>query len=177
MTTHSGSGQRLPYTDPKQQGAADFYFGINATFRYIKDRFGLDGLHAYWTGLGTRYQRPVWERWRAGGLPAVAQYWRDFFAAEPGAEVAVSERPAEVVVEVSRCPAIAHLRAHDRQIVAEYCQHCVVMGNACAGQAGMAVTVAGGNGRCVQVFTLAINGASQDPSTVASCSEPRQEVN
>ena len=75
----------LPYKDAKPVGAADFYFAINATFRFLLARFGPDGLRKYWGDLGARYFAPVASGWRTGGLAAVADYWRAFFAAEPGA--------------------------------------------------------------------------------------------
>ena len=66
----------LPYTDTKSVGAADFYMAINATFRFVLKKFGMDGLRRYWTDLGTRYFAPVTEKWKGGGLSAVADYWR-----------------------------------------------------------------------------------------------------
>ena len=42
----------LPYTDTKPVGAADFYFAINATFRFLLNRFGIEGLRRYWTEIG-----------------------------------------------------------------------------------------------------------------------------
>ncbi|MGV8845312.1 hypothetical protein [Tessaracoccus sp.] len=159
----------LPYTDAKPVGAADFYFGINATFAHIKERYGMEGLHAYWEGLGRDYQRPVWQRWAEGGLPAVAEYWETFFSHEPGAEVAVSHAGDDVVLEVIRCPAIAHLRANDREILPQFCHHCAVMGDAAAGQAGLQVRVVGGNGSCVQKFTARTDSGGQDFSEITSC--------
>ena len=73
----------LPYRDTKPVGAADFYFAINATFRFILQRFGLEGLRRYWTDLGAQYYAPVSAAWKQRGLPGVAAYWRAFFAAEP----------------------------------------------------------------------------------------------
>lgn len=143
----------LPYTDTKPVGAADFYFAINATFRFILKKLGPDGLRKYWHDLGTRYFAPVIGRWRAGGLPAVADHWRAFFAAEPGAEVQVREFPDEVMLDVKVCPAIQHLRAHGREIVPCFCEHCEVIGNAMAAAAGLRVSVEGGNGSCRQRFT------------------------
>src|SRR4051794_6069488 len=96
----------LPYRDTKPVGAADFYLAINATFRFLLNKAGIEGLKRYWHDLGARYYAPVSERWSRGGMPAVAEYWRTFFAAEPGAEVAVKELPHEIVLEVKTCPAI-----------------------------------------------------------------------
>jgi hypothetical protein len=142
----------LPYTDSKPAGAADFYFAINATFRFILGKFGIEGLRRYWTDLGTRYFAPVTARWKAGGLPAVAAYWRAFFDAEPGAEVEVSQNADEVTLEVKICPAIRHLRAHGRDILPCLCQHCYFISEAMAAPADLTVRVTGGDGSCRQVF-------------------------
>ncbi|MBI5395225.1 MAG: hypothetical protein HZA91_08025 [Verrucomicrobia bacterium] len=162
----------LPYTDTKPVGAADFYFAINATFRFVLNKFGSEGLRRYWTDLGARYFAPVTARWSAGGLPAVAEYWRAFFAAEPGAEVEVRESSDAVTLDVKACPAIKHLRAHGREIVPCFCQHCYFIGEAMAAPAGLTVRVEGGNGSCRQTF-LRRNDASapQDFARIkeASC--------
>jgi hypothetical protein len=142
----------LPYTDVKPVGAADFYAAINATFRFIEKRFGLEGLRRYWTELGERYYAPVSAQWRDGGLTGVARYWRAFFDAEPGAVVTVTEKPDEVVLEVQTCPAIKYLRDHDREIVTAFCQHCYFVSSAIGEKAGIEVRVNGGNGACVQRF-------------------------
>ncbi len=67
---------------------------------------------------------PVTERWQRGGLVAVAEYWKEFFQAEPESQVDVSLNAEEVTLSVHSCPAIAHLRRHDREIVLVFCQHC-----------------------------------------------------
>ena len=142
----------LPYTDTKPVGAADFYFAINATFRFMLARFGADGLRKYWTDLGTRYFAPVASRWKTGGLAGVADYWRAFFAAEPGAEVDVQQTADAVTLEVKVCPAIKHLRANGREIVPCFCQHCYFINEAIAAPRGLTVRIAGGNGSCRQTF-------------------------
>ncbi|WP_438479727.1 hypothetical protein [Oleiharenicola lentus] len=138
----------LPYTDTKPQGSADFYYAINATFRFVLRREGYEGWRHYLEEMGRGYFAPVNERWRVIGLPAVARYWRDFFAAEPGATVEVTEKPDRVEVNVRECPAIRHLRAGGREIVREYCQHCYLLGSARAEAAGLTMRLSGGNGSC-----------------------------
>jgi hypothetical protein len=142
----------LPYTDTKPVGAADFYFAINATFRFILERAGIDGLRKYWQDLGATYYQPVSQRWQADGLPAVAAYWRAFFKAEPGAEVEVTETADAVTLDVRVCPAIKHLRDHGRKIVPCFCQHCHFVSEAIAAPAGLTVRICGGNGSCTQRF-------------------------
>jgi hypothetical protein len=161
----------LPYTDTKPVGAADFYTAINATFRFVFARFGREGLRRYWADLGSRYHAPVSQRWAKGGLPAVAQYWREFFAAEPGGEVEVHEQNNEVRLEVRRCPAIAHLRAQGREIAPYFCQHCYFVGEAMAQPAGLSLRVCGGGGSCSQVFRPAVSElAPQNLEDIATLS-------
>lgn len=142
----------LPYRDTKPVGAADFYFAINVTFQFMLKQFGMEGLRRYWTDLGSQYMAPVSAAWKQHGLNGVAEYWRAFFKAEPGAEVEVSVRDDAVVLDVKTCPAIAHLRKHKREILPCFCQHCYYMGEATAAPAGLTVRIEGGNGSCRQTF-------------------------
>ena len=146
------SPSALPYTDSKKVGAADFYFAINTTFRFIEGRLGRAGLRRYWHDLGQGYYAPVTAAWKRGGLPAVADYWRAFFAAEPGGEVQVELTAESVTLDVRVCPAIKHLRAHAREIVPCFCQHCYYVSEAAEAPAGLTVRVEGGNGACRQTI-------------------------
>ncbi len=159
----------LPYRDTKPQGAAGFYGGINATFRFFLNRFGEAGWRDYLEELGRGYFDPVNQQWRKGGLGAIARYWRAFFAAEPGAEVAVAELPNRVEVRVKQCPAIKHLREGKCDIVREYCRHCYYLGAARAEAAGLHMRLAGGNGACVHTF--ARPEAALPPQDLAAIAE------
>ena len=153
----------LPYVDTKPQGSPDFYYGINATFRFIIHRLGIDGWRRYLEEMGRGYFAPVNRRWEEGGLTAVARYWRTFFAAEPGAVVEIIEQPDRVEVRVHECPAIKHLRAGGREIVREYCQHCYYLGSARAEVSGLTMRLKGGNGSCCHTFARPeANLAAQD---------------
>lgn len=132
--------------------APDFYFAINATFRWVHANWGDEGLERYWQAMGREHFAPVTERFAAGGLPAVRDYWRDFFCGEPGGDVTVELTGDEVVIEVRACPAIKHLRDHGREIMPRYCEHCTVVSRAMCDGAGVDVTVTGGGGTCRQVF-------------------------
>lgn len=142
----------LPYQDTKPQGAPDFYFGINATFRFIIDRMGESEWIRYLQEMGRSYFKPVNELWREGGCAAVALYWREFFAAEPGSDVEVKECAEHVEVRVNVCPALSHLRKGGREPVAQFCQHCWYLGEARAKEAGMTMRLEGGNGSCVHRY-------------------------
>lgn len=159
----------LPYLDTKPQGAADFYFGINATFRYLVLKYGRPGWVTYLADLGRSYYAPVNAQWRDGGLPAVANYWRAFFAAEPGAEVEVEEQADRVEITVKRCPAIHHLREQGRQIVPFYCQHCYYLGATRAQESGRGFRLEGGNGSCRHCYLK--DDAALPPQDMAAIKE------
>lgn len=159
----------LPYTDSKPQGSADFYFAINATFRFLLGNLGRDEWRRYLEELGRGYYSPVNRQWSLGGLPAVARYWRAFFSAEPGAVVEVVERTDRVELHVRECPAIKHLRAGRREIVREYCHHCCFLGAARAEAAGLTMRLDGGNGRCTH--TYALQSASLPPQDLRRVEE------
>ena len=158
----------LPYTDTKPVGAADFYFALNATFRFIERKLGKDGLRRYWQDLGTRYYAPVTANWNAGGLLAVADYWRAFFKAEPGAEVTVEQLTDAVVIEVKTCPIIKHLRDNQRAIMPDFCEHCYFVSEAMAQPAGLCARISGGNGRCTQRFSTQ-GLPPQDLTSITRC--------
>jgi hypothetical protein len=159
----------LPYHDTKAQGAADFYYAINATFRFLLARLGPEGWRRYLDRLGRDYYEPVNARWREGGLPALAAYWRAFFAAEPGAEVSVEEKPDRVEIDVRQCPAIKHLREGRRDIVREYCQHCYILGTSRAEASGLTMRLEGGDGRCRHTYARA--GAALPPQDLGRIRE------
>jgi len=166
----SPSPTLLPYRDTKEVGAADFYFGINSTFRFIRQKAGRQGLVRYWKDLGAGYFSPVARIWANGGLTAVAQYWKEFFEAEPEAEVTVDRRPDRVVVTVKQCPAIHHLKKEGREIVSEFCEHCYWVSDSIGCSSGIAARVKGGNGSCRQEFLCASIAPPQDLADIARCS-------
>jgi hypothetical protein len=135
--------------------AGDFYFAINATFRFVHDTYGKDALIDYWTSMAHEYHAGTAQRFRAGGLAEVRRYWADYFAVEPGGDVGVSLTGAGVELDVRDCPAIKWLKEGGRAIVPYYCEHCHYVSTAIADQAGLRFKLTGGGGTCRQVFSLA----------------------
>ena len=130
----------------------DFYFAINATFRFIHDRWGEQALIDYWTSMADAYHAPLARRFRQGGLPAVKRYWEDYFAGEPDADVTVELTAFGVEIVVRRCPAIRWLERSRREIVPYYCEHCRYICSAIAERADLTFELRGGRGSCYQVF-------------------------
>ena len=132
--------------------AADFYFAVNALFRHLHDRYGKKALIDYWRSLGQEYYKGRVDRWREGDLQTLAADWRDYFAAEPQAEVEVAVVGQAVELDVRVCPAIKHLRDHGREIVPYFCEHCDHVCQAMAEQSGYTFHRSGGEGSCRQRF-------------------------
>jgi hypothetical protein len=116
--------------------------------------FSADGKRIYYNTSDGQFTRLMVAE-RPGGLPAVADHWRAFFAAEPEADVEVTHDASEVVVAVRTCPAIRYLREHGREIVPCFCQHCHFVSAAMGAGAGIDVRISGGNGTCTQRFAKA----------------------
>lgn len=142
--------------------APDFYFAINATFRYIHETYGEEALIAYWEAMGDEYYDDLTSRFREGGLVAAEEYWREFFAEEPNGEVGVLRSDADVEIQVAQCPAIHHLRTHDREVMPLYCRHCHHVSSVIARKAGLAFQLEGGGGSCRQVFTVKENSPAEE---------------
>jgi len=132
--------------------AGDFYFAINATFRFIYDTWGREALISYWTSMAREYHAGVAARFRERGLDEVERYWADYFAHEPGGDVQIRQSQGAVEIEVRECPAIRWLRDGGREIVPYYCEHCHYVSTAIADQAGMRFRLEGGGGVCHQTF-------------------------
>ncbi|MCC6681262.1 MAG: hypothetical protein IT445_10225 [Phycisphaeraceae bacterium] len=141
--------------------APDFYFAVNEIFRHIHDQYGMEALIDYWHKLGSEHYRQRNQRWRAGGAGVIAQDWREYFSHEPGAEVSVIEQDGEVALDIRICPAIHHLRTHQREIVDYFCEHCDHVCGAQADAAGFAFQREGGMGSCRQRFVpLSVAGVA-----------------
>ncbi len=134
--------------------AGDFYYGINATFRFIHDTWGKEALIDYWTSMALEYHGTVADRFQQGGLAEVQQYWSDYFDDEPGGDVSVSQTEKTVEIDVRDCPAIRWLKNGEREIVPYYCEHCHHVSNTIAEQAEMTFKLEGGGGTCNQIFGL-----------------------
>jgi hypothetical protein len=134
--------------------AGDFYYAINATFRFIHDNWGKEALIDYWTSMAKEYHAETADRFREGGLEEVQRYWADYFAGEPGGEVAVSLTEQGVEIDVRDCPAIRWLKDGGREIVPYYCEHCHYVSTAIVEQAGMAFKLDGGGRTFHQLFGL-----------------------
>lgn len=132
--------------------APDFYFAVSSIFRHIHDHHGKQTLVKYWRDLGREHYAQRWRKWRDQGLPAIAQDWQDYFSHEPGAELDITTQADRVVLDIHTCPAIKHIRAHNRHLPEYFCEHCDHICGSMAEEAGFQFIREGGMGSCRQSF-------------------------
>jgi hypothetical protein len=90
--------------------------------------------------------------WKESGLKGVEQYWIAFFQSEPDGQIKIVLNTDHVKLNIENCPAIRHLRLHNRDIVPCFCQQCYYINTAIAKSANLTVRVKGGSGQCQQFF-------------------------
>ena len=129
------------------------FHGIcEVTFRFFEESYGPEALEAYWRHLAETYYADLAERWRAEGLAAVEQYWRDIFEEEVEARWEIERTADAVTLRIERCPAFAWMEESRREVMPSYCDHCRVMNARLCELAGLEFELSGGRGSCVQSF-------------------------
>ena len=134
-------------------GAPDFFFAVNATFKHILDNYGEDAVRKYWQEMGREHYKFVTGAIQEQGLTALKEHWDNLFPEEPGSDVETVIEGDTLVLTVKVCPAILHLKNHEREILPEYCEHCTHVSKGMCEPAGVSVNVEGGMGSCRQTFT------------------------
>ncbi len=129
-----------------------FYPAILATFRHIESNYGYDTLERYWREMAEEYYAPVIEKFKTGGLGAIARHWREYFDKEPKAQVDVIREQNRVIIDVKQCPAIYWLRHFKCDIPDWYYNHIPVMGTVLAERSGHKFEFESGDGKYKMIF-------------------------
>jgi len=131
----------------------DFHGALSFGLQFIEDQYGQEGIEAFLAGLaGTVYKRLV-DGLRARGLPALQDHWQAIFDLEQG-DVEMHMDGEVLVLEVNRCPAIAHMKDRNYKVADHFCEHTRIVNEAVCKAAGYASSVEYDQeaGRCVQRF-------------------------
>lgn len=131
----------------------DFHGALSYGFQFLESEYGMPGMEAFLSGLAATVYKPLADDLRAHGLPALVEHWTRIFELEEGAcRMAVEDDV--LVMTVTRCPAIAHMREHKYAIAPHFCEHTRIVNEAVCRAAGYASSVDYDQdaGRCVQRF-------------------------
>ncbi len=113
-----------------------FYPAILATFKHIESNYGYDTLERYWRELAEEYYAPVIEKFKKGGLDAIAQHWQEYFAKEPKAIFSIEKEQSRVIVDVKQCPAMYWLEHFKCDIPDWYYNHIKIIAGTLAEKSG-----------------------------------------
>lgn len=140
-------------TDTHANVHKDFHGALSYGLQFLDENCGEDGRNAFLAGLADSVYKPLVEDMRRRGLRALRDHWRQVFELEEG-EIELREDDESLELHVPRCPAIAHMKAHDYAIASSYCEHTRIVNEAVCRAAGFESTVEYDqeNGRCVQRF-------------------------
>jgi hypothetical protein len=87
----------------------DFHAALNRALLFLEDRYGADAVREYLTRFAAAHYAPLREAIGRRGLAALEDHLVSVFTREGGgAEIA--RNGDDLVVRVSRCPAVSHIR-------------------------------------------------------------------
>lgn len=131
----------------------DFHGALCYAIKYLDDTYGTAVTTEYLEQVGRTVYMPLIESLRSEGLGALERHWKEIFEKETG-KFAVSYDNDTLVLKVTECPAISHLKKINQLFTSRYCQTTVVVNQTICKEAGFACSCAyePGEGKCVQKF-------------------------
>lgn len=131
----------------------DFHGALCYSIKYLDDNYGQEATREYLEQVGRTYYRPLSEKMEREGLSALENHLRDIFSTE-GGEFDLRYENETLVLEVSRCPAILHLKKINQLFTQRYCETTVVVNQTICDGAGFECSCEyeSGAGKCVQKF-------------------------
>lgn len=131
----------------------DFHGALSFAATYVEQQFGAEGLAEFLHTAARNVYRPLFGRIRRQGLPALRDHLQDVFSKE-GGEFKLTCGDAELVIEVTKCPAISHMRDRGYEIAEHFCEITRIVNRAIAEETGYGSSVeyAPEQGACVQRF-------------------------
>ncbi len=131
----------------------DFHGALCYAIKYLDDNFGEKATEDYLAQVGSTYFKPLAEELQKDGLQALEKHWKYIFEKEQG-EFRTYYDGSALVLEVEKCPAIAHLKKSDQLFTDRYCQTTVIVNKTICSQSGYECTCEynPGEGKCIQKF-------------------------
>ncbi len=131
----------------------DFHGGLCYSIKYVDEVYGEDATKDFLMQVGHTYFAPLSERLKSEGLKALEQHWRKTFTDE-GGSFDLRYADGTLVLEVQKCPAVAHLKECNQFVTERFCETTVVVNEAICRSAGYecSCTYEPGKGQCVQKF-------------------------
>ena len=131
----------------------DFHGCLSCGLKFLAENYGRAEVEAYLRRVARNVYSPLIESLRRQGLSALRNHWDNIMALE-GADFDLSLENGVLVLEVRRCPAIHHMKAHDYEVCEHFCESTRIVNDEVCRQAGYASSTEYDqeDGRCVQRF-------------------------
>ena len=131
----------------------DFHGALCYAIKYLEDNYGLDSVEEYLQQVAKTYFSPLTEKLKSEGMQALEDHWRDIFTSESG-EFNISYKDDVLVLEVTKCPAIAHLKEKNMLYTDRHCLTTVIVNKTICQDAGYncSCEYEPGKGKCIQKF-------------------------
>ena len=131
----------------------DFHGALCYAIKYLDETFGPEATCEYLRQVGRENFSPLIAALRQEGLIALERHFKHVFELE-GGEAAFNRENDGLVISVSKCPAIAHLKTTGQLFTDRYCETTVNINSAICEAAGYQCSCEykPGMGRCVQKF-------------------------
>lgn len=131
----------------------DFHGCMSFGLKFLLENYGPAEVEEYLRRAARNVYAPLIESLRSEGLPALKDHWQRIMALED-ADFDLRLADDALVLEVKKCPAIRHMRAHGYSVSENFCESTRIVNDEICRQAGYAASTEydQDNGRCIQRF-------------------------
>ena len=131
----------------------DFHGALCYAIRYLDETFGPEATAQYLRQVGRENFKPLADDLKKRGVVALENHFKRIFELE-GGEAQFKCEKNQLTIEVSKCPAISHLKSNGQLFTDRYCETTVNVNHSICEAAGYECSCeyAAGEGKCVQKF-------------------------
>ena len=131
----------------------DFHGALCYAIKYLDENYGHDATKEYLRQVAKTYFAPLTEKLKAEGLKAFENHWQNIFVKE-GGKFNISYEDNNLILKITQCPAITHLKEKNMFFTDRYCITTVVTNKTICQEAGYdcSCEYKPGEGKCVQKF-------------------------
>jgi len=108
-----------------------FHNILNLGLEYLRENYGDEAVREYLTQYANAFYVPLKQHIDQYGLTAIKEYFQRVYEAEEFADaISFSESSEELIIQISRCPAVTFLRENGKDISPIFIETTRVIGEA-----------------------------------------------
>ena len=132
----------------------DFHGALSGGIEYLHKNYGEQAVRDYLRRFAMTFYVPLKESIKARGLIALKEHWENIYKIE-GGKIEIELSDNEMILKVSACPAVMHMRQHSYPVAELYHETTKTVNEAICEGTGFAaelLTYEAETGRSVQRF-------------------------